>query len=141
MRILYMKTELTINNQVRAWYRRRRFLVLVQTTRRVTKIDKDIDISVAFVSDRVIQQANKQYRNKNRPTNVLSFCFQENGALQGEVLLCPAVIKQESQDQKIRYTEHLDHLFVHGVLHVLGFDHQTKEQERLMEGVEDAILT
>lgn len=76
----------------------------------------------------------------DRPTNVLAFGWKsEEGAIIGDILLCQSVIRSEAPG--VRFRKRLDHLFVHGLLHVLGFNHERGERaSRAMERLETTIL-
>jgi probable rRNA maturation factor len=87
---------------------------------------------------------NRRFRGRNYATNVLSFAYEplpgEAGAPLGELVLCPAVIAREAREQGKPLRHHYAHLTVHGVLHLLGHDHRTAAQARVMEGLEVRIL-
>ncbi len=82
-------------------------------------------VSVAFVVPKDIHQLNKKYRNKNKPTDVLSF---ENNSQfpggQAELIICPAVIRQKAKEQGVNDDDLLMRTFIHGLLHILGYDHE-----------------
>ena len=91
-----------------------------------------------------IQQLNKQYRNKDKTTNVLSFPMQspeEVGVcLLGDIALCAAVINREAKQQAKAENAHWAHMVVHGMLHLQGFDHIRNEDAEEMEQLEIKIL-
>lgn len=90
-------------------------------------------ISLAFVNKSEIQKLNKKYRKKNKPTDVLSFgnptsykiqvTSSESGYL-GEVVICPEVVKENAKKHKSDFQEELLKVFIHGVLHLLGYEHE-----------------
>lgn len=104
----------------------------------------DSELVVRLVTKNEIQQLNKTYRGQNKPTNVLA--FPSNLPLEvklstlGDVVICVDVVKQESQTQNKNFTHHLIHIAVHGVLHLLGYDHIESKDAELMEGLEIDIL-
>jgi len=100
----------------------------------------DAEVSILLTSDKKIRQLNKQYRNKDKPTNVLSFPQNEPGML-GDIALALETIKREAAEQEKTFKDHFTHLFVHGVLHLLGHDHMEKSEQRKMEKLEIKILT
>jgi probable rRNA maturation factor len=100
---------------------------------------KDV-VSVVFMSDEEIQEFNHTYRNKNKPTNVLSFPSTSTGEL-GDILLAFETTMQEAKEAGIPLSNHLYHLIVHGFLHLLGYDHETDEQANEMEKMEILTLT
>lgn len=96
-------------------------------------------ISCVFVDTRTMRGLNHRYRGINKPTNVLSFGWEsESGDIIGDVILCRPVIRAEVSAKT--YPDRLDHLFVHGVLHVLGYDHERASDARVMEMLEKKIL-
>ena len=115
------------------------------------KFDDDFEVSVSFVSDEEIHQLNKEYRNIDRPTDVLSFPLGENGEYDvnnetGACLLGDVVISIETALKQAEIYGHslereIGFLTVHSMLHLLGYDHeQGKLQERIMREKEEAIL-
>lgn len=79
------------------------------------------------------RRLNKKFRNKNRPTNVLTFDS-------GDVVLCHPVIRREARAQGKSLAAHYAHLVVHGVLHLRGYDHEKKRDAARMEALEIRIL-
>lgn len=90
------------------------------------------------------RQLNSDYRNKDKPTNVLSFPFEAPEHIEvpflGDLVVCAAVVEQEAREQKKRVENHWAHLCVHGLLHLLGYDHIEETEAQEMEGLETAIL-
>ena len=90
-------------------------------------LGKEYSLSIALISAKKSQEINKQYRKKDKPTNILSFVFNKN---EGEILLCPAVIKKETKNFGRTYKELLGFLVIHGMLHLKGMKHSsTMEKE------------
>ena len=96
------------------------------------------ELSLAFVNDAVIQSLNRDYRGKDKPTNVLSFPM--DGALLGDIVLAWETIASEAKQQNKNLQDHLAHLIVHGFLHVLGYDHVDEGQAHAMEKLEIRAL-
>ena len=93
------------------------------------------NISIAFVSSAEIKKLNKKYRKKNKPTDVLSFGrvlgFKSNLA---EVVICPEIVKKNGDE--------LAKMLVHGILHILGYDHEKSEKKAIeMEKKQDYYLS
>ena len=91
-----------------------------------------------------IQKLNKQYRDKDKATNVLSFPMQSpeevDVFLLGDIVLCAVVINREAKQQSKAENAHWAHMVVHGMLHLQGFDHIKNEQAEEMEQLEIKIL-
>ena len=96
-------------------------------------------ITMRFVDDEESQHLNDTYRGKNKPTNVLSFPY-EDDPLMGDIVFCPSVIVREAQAQGKTVTAHMAHLVVHGVLHLMGYDHLNDRDAKEMESLETEIL-
>jgi probable rRNA maturation factor len=104
-------------------------------------------VSVALVDDRAIRKLNRTYRGKDKPTNVLSFPSGEpvDGAaakrLQlGDVAIALGTVRREAKDQGKSVADHLTHLMVHAVLHLLGYDHEIDPDAEQMEAIERRAL-
>ncbi len=100
--------------------------------------DRKMQVSVLFTTPEIIKQINLQYRNVDRATNVLSFPNQHD--ILGDVVLCYDVIKDEADIQGKSFKDHLTHLVVHSLLHLIGYDHVSDEQAQKMEEREIEIL-
>lgn len=106
------------------------------------------ELTVVLADDRLLRRLNREFRGQDRATNVLSFAGldaptvdqPEMPRLLGDVVLARETIFKEAQAQNKAPGEHLSHLVVHGVLHLLGFDHKTEAQAKSMETVECAAL-
>ncbi|MCF8495271.1 MAG: rRNA maturation RNase YbeY [Alphaproteobacteria bacterium] len=102
--------------------------------------EKESDsISIVLADDALVRSLNKQYRHKDKPTNVLSFP-QDDGESLGDVILAYETVAREAGEQEKSFHDHALHLAVHGTLHLLGFDHQTEEDAGAMESLEIKIL-
>jgi probable rRNA maturation factor len=98
-------------------------------------------------SDRQVRRLNRDYRGKDKPTNVLSFAALDSGKPSrretwqlGDIVLALGVIRKEAKAQKKDLEAHLMHLVIHGVLHLLGYDHEMDDEAERMEGLEIAAL-
>lgn len=96
-------------------------------------------VTMRFVDDDESQHLNDTYRGKNKPTNVLSFPY-EDEPLMGDIVFCPSVIVREAQAQDKTITAHMAHLVVHGMLHLMGYDHLNDRDAKEMESLETEIL-
>ena len=86
-------------------------------------LGKKYSLSVAFVSEKKSREINKAYRGIDKPTNILSFLLTKN---EGEILLCPNVIKKQTKKFDRNFKELLGYLVIHGMLHLKGFEHSKK---------------
>jgi probable rRNA maturation factor len=99
------------------------------------------EITVLLTDDAAVQDLNARFRGKDRPTNVLSFPAPETARPHlGDVALAYGVCAAEAADQGKTLAAHLAHLTAHGVLHLIGYDHETEAEAEAMEGLERAIL-
>ena len=93
------------------------------------------EVSIVLTDDDEIQRLNDSFRGINRPTNVLSFAMQEgrfgdiNPGLLGDVVISCDTAAREADDAGITLSERLTQLLIHGILHLVGFDHETSEKE------------
>lgn len=108
----------------------------------------DANVSISFVTEQTSAELNKKYRGKAGATNVLSFPsdFPENLASVitfqplGDVVICPDVVAREAMEQNKELKAHWAHLTIHGLLHLLGYDHVQEPQAREMEQLEISAL-
>ena len=98
----------------------------------------DAEISLVLADDNFVHALNKQYRGKDKPTNVLS--FENEGLCAGDIVVAHGVLVREAKEQKKSFRAHLAHLLVHGTLHLQGFDHLTDKQASKMESLETKIM-
>ncbi|MGY9060565.1 MAG: rRNA maturation RNase YbeY [Candidatus Puniceispirillales bacterium] len=111
---------------------------------RFLALKKKFSISILFTGDKKINQLNKKFRKINSPTNILSFPsmptnINTNNFLGDIVISSDTLIKEANNEKKIE-EDHLIHLFIHGVLHLLGYDHETSYDAKIMETLEIKIL-
>jgi probable rRNA maturation factor len=99
----------------------------------------NLEMSVVLSDDQVVRELNKTYRHKDKPTNVLSFPSEETGEL-GDIILAFDTVKKEAENADIAFLHHTLHLIIHGFLHLLGYDHEQKEEAYHMENIEIQIL-
>ncbi len=118
-----------------------------------------VELTIRLCDNAEIQQLNRDFRGKDKPTNVLSFPFeaipidplqlldayagdaaQLDLPLLGDIVMAPAVIAAEAQAQGKTLHDHFAHMSIHGVLHLLGYDHSKSTDAEVMEGLEIDIL-
>ncbi|PLX62881.1 rRNA maturation RNase YbeY [Sedimenticola selenatireducens] len=102
------------------------------------------ELLVRIVDREESRQLNREYRGKDKPTNVLSFPFEAPAVVEsdllGDLVICAPVVTEEALAQDKLPQAHWAHLLVHGVLHLLGFDHINEQEAEVMEGLEVEIL-
>ena len=96
-------------------------------------------INVVFVSNKKIQELNNTYRNKDYATDVLTFPNGENHQL-GDIIISIEKCQEQANEYNHSFNRELGFLFVHGLLHTLGYDHQTKEEEDEMTSLQERVL-
>ncbi len=112
---------------------------------KIIKFSSNNEISISFLltSNSEIKLLNHKYRNKNKPTNVLSFPMNEkieNKNYLGDVVIACEKIIDESYEQNIKKYKYLSKMTIHGVLHLLGYKHDTDRQFNKMNSIEKNIL-
>ena len=96
-------------------------------------------VVISLSDDASVRALNKQYRGKDRPTNVLSFPDGEEMRL-GDMILAYETVAREAEAQGKKLKDHVTHLTMHGVLHLLGYDHETDSDAKAMERKEIRLL-
>lgn len=145
-----MEIKLETNNQVefRKFPKFKEILtnsakISIKIAKKSQKFKNGGTISLLLCDEAEILRLNNEFRHKNYVTNVLSFedCEEIDGIIHiGDIAMCIPKIKDEAKSQKKTFKTHFTHLFVHGVLHLLGFDHEIEQERIEMEALEDAIL-
>ncbi len=98
-------------------------------------------ITIRFVDSEEGQSLNSDYRGKDYATNVLSFPYETEPVVAGDLVICPAVVEREAAEQRKTLEAHYAHLIVHGILHLQGYDHETGDEDaQQMEATERSIL-
>lgn len=105
------------------------------------------ELTIRIVEKDEITELNSTYRQKNKPTNVLSFPFddmpdemQDEIPLLGDIIICADVIEEEALAQQKTLESHWAHMVVHGTLHLLGYDHEENDEAEIMEAEEIKIM-
>lgn len=103
-------------------------------------------ITLTLIGDNEIKEINKKYRDKNKPTDVLSFSYFDIKTpklpddLLGEIMISVDMAKVQAEERGVSLNEELETLFIHGLLHIFGYTHETDEEEENMEKVAKKIL-
>ena len=104
----------------------------------------DQEFTARFVDHSESRTLNHQYRGKDKPTNVLSFPFESPPGIElpllGDLVICVPVISEEAQEQNKTVRNHYAHMIVHGILHLLGYDHIDEAEAQQMEALEIRVL-
>lgn len=106
-------------------------------------IREGAEVSVLLTNDNAIQILNREWRGKNKPTNVLSFPGSddlETALILGDIVVAYETTMREATEEQKSFDDHFTHLIVHGCLHLLGFDHETSEEAEEMENLERLVL-
>ncbi len=103
------------------------------------------ELSLILSDDKTVHKLNAQWRGKDAPTNVFAFASDESPkgpapTLLGDVILAYETVKREAKEQDKTLPDHFRHLVIHGVLHLLGYDHQADREAKKMESLETRIL-
>lgn len=128
------------------------YLSLLEKTMKHLKLKSDPIVSVTFVDNKFIHELNRDYRHIDRPTDVISFAFlddEEDRAnkiknkgivVLGDIYISIEKAKEQAEEYGHSLKRELSFLFVHGLLHLLGYDHMTPEDEKVMFALQDEIL-
>lgn len=114
-------------------------------------LNKSINVNLCLSNDTEVHALNKEFRNMDKPTNVLSFanidddsfddlCQSEPEIELGDIIIALETMEREAKEQEISFHDHYCHLLAHGLLHLLGYDHIEEDEARHMESFEIAIL-
>lgn len=130
-------------------YGYKNYKILDKVLKRTLKLEKvhNALFTVILVDENKIQKLNRDYRKIDKVTDVISFAFEDNDKKEynnmrilGEIYICIPRMKQQAIDYGHGETRELAFLGVHGLLHLLGYDHMTKEDEEVMFGKQEMIL-
>jgi probable rRNA maturation factor len=103
--------------------------------------DAPCEVAILLTGDAAMQALNRQWRGKDAPTNVLSFPSGESDGHLGDVVLAFETVAREAEQQNKSIADHAAHLVVHGVLHLIGYDHDKEDEAQIMERLETKILS
>ncbi len=125
---------------------------LLQHAAKIEQVEDGTELSVTFVTNEAIHEINKEYRHKDAPTDVISFALEELGESEtaiiaegmprilGDVIISIDRTREQAEEFGHSFERELGFLAVHGLLHVLGYDHMVPEDEKIMFGKQDEIL-
>ena len=139
--IIYNRTNLSIDAY------KRLFKEIGEVTTKTFSLPNDMSVSVTFVRSRTMHQMNLEYRGIDKPTDVLSFAMQEGKSYAkeeekdlGDIIINMDYAKRQAKEYDHYLKREVGFLFTHGLLHCLGYDHQTKKQEKEMIQKQKEIL-
>lgn len=116
------------------------------------QLPKESTFSIIYTNNAYIQTLNKKWRNIDKPTNVLSFPLYSSDEIKahtyledpyiewGDIFIADEYCRMEAKTANIPFEEHISHMVIHGLLHILGYDHITTEEAKIMEQHEIDIL-
>lgn len=124
---------------------------LMEKTFKKLNIEKDYEVDVNLIDNERIHEINREYRHVDRPTDVISFAFLDHvdgevtikgdiPTLLGEIFISVDKAKEQANAYGHSLLREMSFLFVHGLLHLLGYDHMTKEEETVMFSLQEEIL-
>ncbi|WBL17648.1 rRNA maturation RNase YbeY [Sutcliffiella sp. NC1] len=126
---------------------------LLQFAAKMEKVPNNAELSVTFVTNERIQEINREYRDKDYPTDVISFALEEMGegeleivyaeeepTILGDIIISIQKAKEQAEEYNHSFERELGFLAVHGLLHLLGYDHETEEEEKEMFQKQKDIL-
>ncbi|MFM6927665.1 MAG: rRNA maturation RNase YbeY [Bdellovibrio sp.] len=98
------------------------------------------ELTLVFLDKKPAQKLNKEFRDRDYATDVLSFDSMDPGSF-GELVMCPEVLKRQAKEHKLTFQKELGYMLLHGTLHLLGYDHETNEQDaQKMFTLQDTIF-
>jgi len=125
---------------------------LLQFAAEVEDVSQGAELSVTFVSNERIQEVNREYRDKDQPTDVISFALEEMGEgemeiiggdqprVLGDIIISIPRAREQAEEYGHSFMRELGFLSVHGLLHLLGYDHMTESEEKVMFTKQKEIL-
>lgn len=127
------------------------YQTLMEKTFKKLNIKKDYEVDVNLIDNERIHEINREYRHVDRPTDVISFAFLDHvdgevtikgdiPTLLGEIFISVDKAKEQANAYGHSLLREMSFLFVHGLLHLLGYDHMTKEEETIMFSLQEEIL-
>jgi rRNA maturation RNase YbeY len=99
------------------------------------------EISVVFCNDEYLLELNKKYLNHDFNTDIITFNYSKNNNISGDLLISLDTVSSNAKIYNVEFNNELHRVMVHGILHLLGFDDKTEEQQSLMREKEDFYLT
>ena len=98
-------------------------------------------VNLIYVGEKRMQTLNKKYLRKDKPTNVLTFTYKEKKIIYGDIILCPKIINDEAKKFGFSSNFRWAHMIIHAMLHLQGYNHNSKKSRIFMENIEVKLLT
>jgi len=112
----------------------------ILSKKKVLKKGQFKELTIVFMNEKAAKELNKSFRKKNYATDILSFPPSEPGSL-GELVLCPQVLKAQAKEQGWSFKKELSYMILHGMLHLLGYDHEkNKKEAQIMFELQDQVF-
>lgn len=103
-------------------------------------LQHDVQIALRIVEEPEGRELNRTYRSKDYATNVLTFVYDDELPLYGDIVLCGPVVAREAREQHKELAEHYAHLVIHALLHLQGYEHDDEQDASEMEKIETALM-
>lgn len=124
------------------------FTAIIEQALKTLEIEDDVEVSCVLVGDERIHEINREYRHIDRSTDVISFAMEDNDQFYvegmprtlGDIFISVDHAKKQAEEYGHSLRREMCFLFTHGILHLLGYDHMTDEQEKEMFDLQDEIL-
>lgn len=124
------------------------FTAIIEQALKTLHIEDDVEVSCVLVDDERIHEINREYRHIDRSTDVISFAMEDNDQFYvegmprtlGDIFISVDHAKKQAEEYGHSLRREMCFLFTHGILHLLGYDHMTDEQEKEMFGLQNEIL-
>ena len=124
------------------------FTAIIEQALKTLGIEDDVEVSCVLVDDERIHEINREYRHIDRSTDVISYAMEDNDQFYvegmprtlGDIFISVDHAKKQAEEYGHSLRREMCFLFTHGILHLLGYDHMTDEQEKEMFGLQDQIL-
>ena len=136
---IFNETNINLEEEIKKIYE------LLEFTLKREKLD-NVEFNVILVDSNKIQEINKTYRNIDRVTDVISFALEDNKTIEldhrllGDIYICIERAKEQAKEYGHSFLRELSFLTIHGLLHLLGYDHMEPEEEKVMFGKQEEIL-
>jgi len=103
-------------------------------------LQRNATVTVRIVDESEGRDLNNTYRGKDYATNVLTFAYEEDGSLSGDIAICAPVVEKEAREQRKELMAHYAHLAIHAMLHLQGYEHGNETDAKQMETLETALM-